>query len=308
MKDYVFFHQPAVRKLMQFIQAGGPEESEYEEMTNLWDALKVDQLQNGADGQSRKRLLDLFGQDFLYQTIHGHSFRKPHGYAGDYEIIDLLYQQKVIAPKKFEKWDKYIHSLHATRAVRNRKDYFIQLIKEKTKGTDKPIRILNIASGPCRDVYELFKVVSPERIELHCIDHDADAIHYAKNILGDFSEHVQFTRANIFKFETSEKYDLIWSGGLFDYFHDADFQKILSKIYSWCTPNGEIVIGNFSVENPTRSVMEKAYDWFLHHRTKERLGKLALEVALPYDTIEVKSEALRVNLFLHIQRNCNFLA
>jgi SAM-dependent methyltransferase len=94
----------------------------------------------------------------------------------------------------------------------------------------------------------------------------SNAIQYAKNLLGIF-RHVQFTRANIFKFDTTDKFDLIWSAGLFDYFNDDDFVKVLSKIYSWCAPKGEVVIGNFSVENPTRSYMEKAYDWYLFHRT-----------------------------------------
>ncbi len=304
MKDYVFFHQPAVRKLMQFIQAGGPEENEYEEMNNLWDAIKVDRSGNGVHDHSKKKLLDLFGEEFLHHTLHGHSRRKPHGYAGDFEIIDFIYQHKIIATKKFEKWDKYVHSLAATRAVRNRKDYFIQLVNERMTCTNRPLRILNIASGPCRDIYELFKTVSPDKISIHCVDLDSNAIQYGRNLLGDFSEHVQFTRANIFKFDTNEKYDLIWSAGLFDYFNDADFVKILSKLYSWCDPKGEVIIGNFSVENPTRSYMEKAYDWFLHHRTKEQLGKLALDVSMSQDNIEVKSEPLKVNLFLHIQRNC----
>ena len=303
MKDYVFFHQPAVRKLIQFIKAGGPEESEYDEMTKLWDAIEVDRLENGADGQFKKKLLDLFGDDFLQQTIQGYGYRKPHGYAGDYQIIDFIYQQKIIADARFEKWDKYLHFTHATRAVRNRKAYFVQLVSERSKNLNRPLRILNIASGPCRDLLELFHLVSPERFSIHCVDLDANAIAYAKNILGDFCDAVEFSRANIFKFDTSQKYDLIWSAGLFDYFNDSDFIKILSKIYPWCAPKGELVIGNFSIDNPTRAYMEKGYDWFLYHRTKEQLKKLALAVTLPPDKIEVKSEPLQLNLFLHIQRN-----
>jgi hypothetical protein len=145
MKDYVFSNQPALQRLIYFIQAGGPEEHEYEEMTRMWDSLIVETNPSGND---RQKLIDLFGDDFLHQTIQGHSCRKPHGYAGDYQIIDFIYQKKIIAEARFQKWDKYLHSLHATRAVRNRKDYFIQLVKERSYNLDRPLRVLNIASGP----------------------------------------------------------------------------------------------------------------------------------------------------------------
>jgi extracellular factor (EF) 3-hydroxypalmitic acid methyl ester biosynthesis protein len=304
MKDYVFSNQPAVRKLIQFIQAGGPEETEYEEMTSIWDSLIVDTQPSVPDGQSRDRLLDLFGEEFLSQTIQGWSYRKPYGYAGDFEIIDFIYQHKIIADARFQKWDKYLHSLHATRAVRNRKDYFIQLVKDGCSKAQRQFRVLNIASGPCRDVLELFQVVSPEKVKLHCVDLDPNAIQYAKKLLGNFSEAVEFSRANIFKFDTTEKFDLVWSAGLFDYFDDENFIKVLSKLYSWCAPKGEVVIGNFSVENPTRSYMEKAYDWYLFHRTEEQLKTLASKVSLVGNHMEVKSEPLKVNLFLHMKRNC----
>jgi SAM-dependent methyltransferase len=300
MKDYVITNQPAFKKLMQFIQAGGPEEHEYEEMNMLWDSLIVQDIPSD-DGHTSHKLVDLFGEEFLQNTIQGYSFRKPHGYAGDYEIIDLIYQKKLISEKKFQKWDKYLHSLHATRAVRNRKDYFIQLVKSHVEKAEAPIRILDIASGPCRDVLELFQQVNPNKVRLHCVDLDRDAIQYAQNLLGDFSNAVQFTRANIFKFDTTEQFDLIWSAGLFDYFNDDDFVKVLTKIHSWCAPGGEVVVGNFSVENPTRAYMEKAYDWFLYHRTYWDLALLASKVTGDTDLIDVRSEPLGVNLFVHMK-------
>jgi len=300
MKDYVITNQPAFRKLMRFIQAGGPEEHEYEEMTRIWDSLIVQGIPSD-DGHGSHKLVDLFGEEFLHSTIQGYSFRKPHGYAGDYEIIDYIYQEKVMAEDKFQKWDKYLHSLHATRAVRNRKDYFIRLVGSHIERTNAPIRILNIASGPCRDVLELFEQVDASKIKLHCVDLDSNAIAYAQTLLGDYSRAVKFTRANIFKFDTTEKFDLIWSAGLFDYFNDDDFVKVLAKIYSWCAPGGEVVVGNFSVENPTRSYMEKAYDWFLYHRTYWELAALACKVTGHAHLIDVKSEPLGVNLFVHMR-------
>jgi extracellular factor (EF) 3-hydroxypalmitic acid methyl ester biosynthesis protein len=304
MKDYVISNQPALEKLIYFIQAGGPEETEYEEMTKMWDSLVLQPGSSANKENGHHRLVDLFGQDFVQQTIQGFSFRKPHGYSGDYEIIDAIYQQKILSESRFQKWDKYLHWVDAAKAVRNRKDYFIRLVKDRANKLDRPIHLLNVASGPCRDVLELFQEISPEKIRVHCVDLDPNAIQYAKNLLGNLSDNIQFTRSNIFKFDTTEQYDLVWSAGLFDYFNDQDFVKALSKLFSWCAVGGEVVVGNFSVDNPTRSYMEKAYDWFLYHRTEDQLKQLASNVGTEPIQSQVKSESLKVNLFLHVQHEC----
>ena len=115
------------------------------------------------------------------------------------------------------------------------------------------MRILNLASGPCRDVLELLEQVPVGKLKIHCVEMDPKAIDYARNVLGPFSNSVEITQKNIFKFNTNEKFDLIWSAGLFDYFDDDNFIKLLLRIHSWCAPSGEVVIGNFSVSNPSRS-------------------------------------------------------
>jgi len=301
MNTEVFYNQSSVQKLIHFIDAGGPEENEYDELTHIWDNIDVEGKSTTTDGEARDKLICLFGDEFLNQTIQGFGYRKPHGYAGDFEIIDYIYQIKISRVERFQKWDKYFHSQHATKAVRNRKNYFINLVKEKLAAINRPLRILNIASGPCRDVLELLEQIPVKDVKIHCVEMDPNAICYAKNLLGTLSDSVEFTRENIFKFDTDEKFDLIWSAGLFDYFGDKDFIKLLSKIYSWCAPSGEIVIGNFSVSNPSRSYMEKAGGWYLFHRTEEELKELAVKAGLNDGQIDVKSEPLGVNLFLHIE-------
>jgi extracellular factor (EF) 3-hydroxypalmitic acid methyl ester biosynthesis protein len=288
--------QPAISKLISFIQSGGPEESQYDELTTLWD-----ELDTNGNGATLDEIRSLFNEEFLSRTLHGFIYRKPHGYAGDFEIIDYIYRQATLADESFEKWDKYVHFQHAPKAVRNRKRYFIDLVKHKCVQLDVPLRILNIACGPCRDLKELLDEIPVRKLNVRCIDIDPDAIEYAKKVLGPHAYSIDFTRANIFKFNTDQRFDLVWSAGLFDYFNDSDFIKLLLKVSDWCAPGGEIVIGNFSVFNPTRAYMEKALDWYLFHRTEDQLLRLALEAGIKPNSIEVKSEPLGVNLFLHIR-------
>jgi len=300
MKTQLSHTQPDVRRLISFIEAGGPEEHEYDQLTDVWNELKIGKESSDNGVLTADELAHLFGDRFLNETIHGFSYRKPHGYAGDYQIIDIIYQQKINEDKRFQKWDRYFQAQDAARAVRNRKNYFVNLLEGKSPQANNPLRVLNIASGPCRDLLECFRQIPPDALKVHCVDIDTNAIAYAKKLLSSFVGSVQFKHENIFKFSTDEQFDIVWSAGLFDYFNDDDFTKLLRKIYAYCAPCGEIVIGNFSVSNPTRAYMEKGLAWYLFHRTPEQLRRLALGAGIKEEQIEVKTEPLGVNLFLHI--------
>ncbi len=183
----------------------------------------------------------------------------------------------------------------ASIAVRNRKAYFIELVKEKLLKLQRPLRILNIASGPCRDLFELFEQIPIKMLEVECVEMDENAINFSRKLLGNDAELIMFHKKNIFRFDTNKEFDLIWSAGLFDYFQDKLFVKLLSRFNSWCTHSGEIVIGNFSEINPSRNFMEKACEWYLHHRSEKDLINLAFDAGYSKECIKVKSEPLGIN-------------
>ncbi|HLM61975.1 MAG TPA: class I SAM-dependent methyltransferase, partial [Pyrinomonadaceae bacterium] len=141
-----------------------------------------------------------------------------------------------------------------------------------------------------------------EKIIFDCVEYDPNAISYASELCREFLPQITFNRANAFKFKTDRKYELIWSAGLFDYFNDKRFKFLLKCLYSFLAPGGELVIGNFSENNPTRNYMEILGDWILHHRSKKLLINLAEECGVSPDSIRVGEEAEGINLFLHITK------
>lgn len=58
-----------------------------------------------------------FGDAMSPKTMQGFALQKPHGYAGDYEIIDKIYTETVSHDRALTKWDLYFHAQHAPRAV-----------------------------------------------------------------------------------------------------------------------------------------------------------------------------------------------
>ena len=239
-------------------------------------------------------------EQYMDESIQGHVLRQPFGYAGDFLIIDKIYTQH--CSDNFGKWDQYFHRHAAPKAVRNRKDYFKQnmarILRER-KG--QPTSLLNIASGPARDLAELYQKINPKTLQTTCVDLDSNAIEYATRLNEPWLDQIEFIHRNIFKFQPENQFDVIWSAGLFDYFDDATFVAILSKIRTWGNPGAEIIIGNFSEENPSRRYMEAFGDWFLHHRSPARMITLALQAGYSRSQVKVGKESEGVNLFMHLK-------
>ena len=285
--------------LQKIVSKGGPEPHEYDLLTLIADRLGEEHLVGNISAIDLKLLQQGFGDECLRATLHGHSITKPYGYAGDFMIIDKIYREYTTPDKRFEKWDRFWQNSAATQAVRNRKAYFIKTITNRLEGKGK-LDLLNVASGPARDLADLYACAGKGQVSTVCIEADSRAIAYAKELTSPFSEQIEFVEKNIFRYEADSTFDVVWSAGLFDYFDDRVFVKILRKFVRWANRGGEVIIGNFSIHNPTRAFMELFGDWYLHHRSAEHLTNLAVQAGVEKTNIAIEREPEGVNLFLHI--------
>jgi len=161
--------------------------------------------------------------------------------------------------------------------------------------------VLNLASGPCRDILEFYQQTNNLNYFFDCVELDNNAIAYAKELLGIYNTNVNFINENVFRFQPSTKYDIIWSAGLFDYFDDVTFEKILGRLIT-SNPKAKIIIGNFSDSNPTMPYMEIIGEWYLNYRSAEKLKEIAINAGANEKSISIEAEPEGVNLFLNI--NC----
>jgi extracellular factor (EF) 3-hydroxypalmitic acid methyl ester biosynthesis protein len=289
---------------LQFIDAlvrkGGPHESDYELFTSwlneVGELSESGQLSRGDIAALQAR----FGEAGSLATLQGHSLLKPHGYAGDYEIIDKMYRRHITPEQHLANWDRYFHALPAGNAVRNRKTYFHELLERCVRRCSGTVKVLNIASGPGRDIYEYLSLHPGADIHFHCVEQDPRAIAYASTLCADYTARVTFTQYNAVRFKPESQYDLVWSAGLFDYFDDRLFVAVLKRLFSGVLPGGELVIGNFSTCNPTRHYMN-LMDWVLCHRDAGHLVDLAQQCGIRQDQIRVGEEPEHINLFLHVR-------
>ncbi len=299
--DTLVDYKTILAYLQNLIKKGGPEPTDYQKLNDwynlVWTAFENKEISLEQIEELRNALNIVYGS---LETLFGQVFTAPYGYRGDFEIIDKIYKQQVSTNDNLANWDRYFLSTPAVKAVINRKEYFKKLLTEKAK-LNPELRVLNLASGPCRDLKEFYENSAYSNVAFDCLEFDPKAIAYAKKILGP-NQRVNFIQKNIFKFTTFERYDLVWSAGLFDYFEDLTFTSILTSILDYTTENGEIVIGNFHPRNPTRKCMEFTL-WQLHHRDENKLKELAINAGVSdISNVSIDEESERINLFMRIKR------
>lgn len=253
--------------------------------------------------EEKGRFKEAYGTALSPETLQGFVLTKPHGYAGDYEIIDKFYTLHTSPDERLAKWDDYLHRFPAVKAVRNRKAYIKNLLKEKLSkaAPGAAFDMLNLASGPARDLAEFFNENPGADLSVECIDLDQNAINYAAKLLGPHAYKVRFHNKNILRFNAQKQYDLVWSAGLFDYFNDDIFKRLIARFLKNVKPGGELVVGNFCSSNPDMAYME-LLDWVLHHRNAGELVALAMQCGVPRENISVGQEEEGVNLFVHIRK------
>lgn len=282
------------------IAKGGPLKNEYDELTTCFNSASEHIQFGNITHDQAMEYWRMMGDAFCSMlTNQGFVCLKPHGYAGDFEVIDRIYTGWLSPRDDLRNWDHYYHAQPAVQAVCNRLAFFTELL-DTTVSSVSQMSVLNIGSGPARDVGAC--LARHENLSMACLDQDAKAINYAKTLNNcQCDERLTFVQTNVFRYRPDKQHDIVWSAGLFDYLDDKQFVHLLRRLYETVKPGGLLVVGNFGTNNPSRNYMEFG-QWFLNHRTTDELINLGRQCGVKTSKINVEAEPAGVNLFLHIEK------
>ena len=245
------------------------------------------------------------------------AYDKPLGYAGDYEMMNMLYRDHAEGTSLFAKvLNVYATQEGAAQANINRIEHLAttirRLLDERGGGR---VRLASIGCGPTRELFALL-AERPDlgpRLDVALIDQEERSIAFCERTLGPLAAstgaRIHYIRESVRRLLTARRLssalgerELIYSAGLFDYLHQSSFSRLLCTLYEALVPGGLLLVGNVARHNPSRFGMEYYLDWFLIHRSAEELRALASPLQPEPARIDVDSEPSGINLFLRITR------
>jgi 2-polyprenyl-3-methyl-5-hydroxy-6-metoxy-1,4-benzoquinol methylase len=247
--------------------------------------------------------------EFLYQDpLTRRAFEKPRGYAGDADLIDLVYgatpAQVLLEPATDvgRLIYNYNFSTPACEAVRNR----AQTISNKVDELSQERAGMSVLSVACGLLRELAGSISLQKGRVRrCVglDHDAKTI----EDITPPSDHVDFEAAVasardlvVGNYKLRETFDFIYSAGLFDYLPDAAFVQLVKTLWTHCSPGGTLLIANVTPDNPQLGYLESFMDWMFVLREPSDLERLAQTATGPDATISCFSETNGIICFAEI--------
>ncbi len=281
-------------------------------------------------------LNDLKGAPYYF-----HSIFKPRGYAGDAEMMSIVYRNAYEGDSPFLKLMHKIGTESAPCiAIRNRKNLILNILEGMTTGD-----VLSLAAGSAQEIYD-YKGKGNDRLNFIALDHDMETLKDAKKrneelaygllnafhlIAGqkeyfipkketlDHYKPIENRKGvdkslGLLKYDTynleDQRFDFIYSAGLFDYIKTYEDRSLgtvaLTKIlFDLLKPGGRLLIGNVSPKMPVGIIwyMECICDWYLIYRTKNEVLKFADSIPEnEIESIEVIAEETGVNWFLDIKK------
>lgn len=264
-----------------------------------------DNLEKGNEDRVYK-LKRLFVNRIRKGFLHGDyivwSLQKPLGYAGDFKIIDAIYLNSPRTLGFGRLYDNYFQMSAISVAVRNRKDDFKKMILGATgRNPQKPVRIMNLGSGPGRDLAELFLSgpLGGSNAVFHCYDSDERAHCHARQLLGA-KPGVRYVKENVVRLALKreiesaipERFDLIYSCGLFDYLDERVSIRLIQNLKKLLTKDGQLAISDVrdKYSNPSVHFMEWVGDWNLIYREDGVFRRLFVEAGFEEKRLQIGYE------------------
>jgi extracellular factor (EF) 3-hydroxypalmitic acid methyl ester biosynthesis protein len=248
------------------------------------------------------------------------TFFKPLGYAGDYEMVNMILRSPFEGGSLFAKLlNSFFLQVPPGEAHRNRIKFLTEMLERETRQNaklGKRTRILNLGCGPAKEVQNFLAYHDiSERADFVLLDFNDETLESTKATLTDMRmKHRRGTPINMIKRSVHQilkeglrvdgsqnHYEVLYCAGLFDYLSDRICRRLIEVFYEHITPGGLLIATNVDIANPARHVMEYIMEWHLIYRDAEGFSKL-VPAGVPKECAKVSHDETGINIFLEIRK------
>jgi extracellular factor (EF) 3-hydroxypalmitic acid methyl ester biosynthesis protein len=250
------------------------------------------------------------------------SYRKPLGYAGDYETVNMMLRDPQEGSSLFAKvFNVWLLHQGSAAAHRNRIEFLKnRLVEEAARAVraQRETRILNLGCGPACEIQGFLaqsELSNHARFTLMDFN-DETLSHVSQRLRQTQQRHQRGTKIELVKKSVqqllrdlaraqgasdSKKYDLIYCAGLFDYLPDRTCRRLMTVFYGSLAPGGLLLATNVAPVSPNRSSLELILDWNLVYRDAANARALRPE-GVSEDEVRVLSDDTGINLFVEVRK------
>ncbi|MDG1891364.1 MAG: class I SAM-dependent methyltransferase [Verrucomicrobiota bacterium] len=244
------------------------------------------------------------------------TYTKPLGYAGDYEMVNMMARAPYEGSSLFAKiLNTFFLKTPPVVAHRNRIQYLKENLTREIWTIAKQgrkARIFNLGCGPAIELQQLLENEVADHAEILLLDFNEETLRSVQQIFGDLvKQHERTTEirtqlksvhqilkeagkaASIF---AHDQYDVVYCAGLFDYLSDRICKRLTRIFYDILAPGGLMITTNVHSDNPSRHWMEFVVDWHLVYRDDRSFLELTPH-QVPKECVKLEHDSTGVNVF-----------
>ncbi len=287
---------------------------------------KFDEISDQVDPELRpvhrsfaRRLLHplVLCSPFVYRTFH-----KPLGYAGDYEMVNMILRDPYEGASLFAKIVNVCFLRNPpAEAHRNRIKYLTLRLSEETHRVQKlgqRARVFNLGCGPAQEIQDFMRTNDlSDLADFTLLDFNDETLEHAGALLHKIrTAHHRTTGFQLTKKSVHQilkeaarpggelkpgTYDLVYCAGLFDYMSDRICKRLMNIFFELLAPGGLLIATNVDAAKPFRHSMEFLLEWHLICRNQAQLAALNPDKAPP-GSFTVTHEPTGVNIFIEVRK------
>ncbi len=256
-----------------------------EAIHKVTEALAVLEAEHGPSGLWRSRLVPEARAHPFSALMHqcpltAHSFRRPRGYPGDADLLDIIYRHP--DGRSFEDHatafgaDAFAFTIDvaACEAVRARKTLLAERID--AVAVQRPgAEVLSVACGHLREAETSRAVQNRQIARLVATDQDADSLALVANSPAARAGLVEARRVTVRNFLGKRHdlgpFDFVYAAGLYDYLEERAAKRLTQALFGLLKDGGRLLVANFLTGIWEAAYMEVYMDWPLIYRSREEI-------------------------------------
>lgn len=258
----------------------------------------------------------ILASPFVYRTLH-----KPLGYAGDYEMVNMIMRDPYEGASLFAKaFNVCALSRPPIIAHRNRLAYLTDKLVQETLrklSMGQKAKFLSVGCGPAHEVRRFIREhACSDKVEFTLVDFDLETVDHVTRALADLKRasgratSIQVVKRSVqqmlkqwakaIQTDAGERYDMVYCAGLFDYLPNPLIRSLMGYFDELLGPGGLQLVTNVDFHGNSKE-MEYFLDWHLIYRNAQGMLGLIPSRISPED-VAVIHEPSGLNVFLEIRK------